>query len=189
MALTLSSELEVVNHLLNKVGEYPVATLDSASNPTVVSIARTHITSALRRVLQRGWECNTWSKAYTPDSEGRIAVGYGVLEVYNSSVPVSLRGGMLFNLSTQSFKFGSAVNVEAVYLLELTDLPQALRDYVAAEAAYSFQSGLITDSLLLQITAQELMDTRVAAAQSDARMGRHNMISGTPDFQRAYCRR
>lgn len=184
MLLTLSSELEVVNHLLNKVGEYPVATLDSASNPPIVSIARTHLTASLRRILQPGWECNTWTLDYQPDSMGKIAIGHTVLGIESTSQPVSLRDGMLFNLTTQSFVFDGPVTVSAIYLLELTDLPQVMRDYVASDAAYSFQGSLLTDTLLIQITGRELADAKVAAIQADTRAGRHNMLTETPEFYR-----
>ena len=183
MSLTLTSELEVVNHLLNKVGEYPVATLDLASNPPIVSIARTCIDAALRRILQRGWECNTWTRAYHPDSSGKIAVGNTVLEIYSASQPVALRDGMLFDRVAETYRFTGPVTLEAVYLLELTDLPQTMRDYVTASAAFDFQSGLITDSLLIQITTKELEDAKIAAVQADARAGRHNLLDETPEFQ------
>lgn len=134
-------ELDVINAMLQAVGEQPVTTADS-QHPSVLS-AQVQLQASLLEVQSHGWWFNTsLNLLLTPSSTGEVRLPADTLSVRPPvGLPVVQRGGRLYNTSTASYTIGQAVRADIIQFLPLPDLPVAAAIAVRAHAVAEFYVG------------------------------------------------
>lgn len=160
MTLTPRTELDAVNHILENMGEAPVAGL-SGDLPLDALKARNKLRMVKEEVLSRGWFWNIEVHKLDPNPDGRIPAPAGALSVKpldRLGFSLSIRNGFLYR--TQAFNNGPlfeySVLTELVMDLAFADLPPTAKFYVTRKAAREFQvTELGTDSLTRQDTEEE----------------------------------
>ena len=141
-AITLTTELEAVNEMLNAIGEGQVSTLDTA-NADVAQCLRL-LRDHSRKVQSKGWWFNRETDfTLSPDGNGNLVLPANVLKVDTSSddridKPYVQRGLKLYDPINHTFIFTESVTVDLVIGLGWDDLPQTVRSYITACAGLEF---------------------------------------------------
>lgn len=157
MLITPLTPLDAVNEILSSIGESPVNTLDDPSNIDVINAIRI-LDTVTKQVQQKGWSFNSVS-SYTlmPDRFTReIAWDNQLLRVKSAEGNIlRKRNGIVYDVTNNTDKFTSNIEVEAVTLVNFEDMPEVFREYVTARAARVFSARYLGDDGLLQVLAQE----------------------------------
>lgn len=135
----MTTKLEVLNHVLNVVGESPVSDPES-DHPTVMS-AMTQINRVLKEMQTRGWWFNTeFGLNLIPNEQGHVIIPSDTLYVdpVDAKSRLVRRGGKLYDPVNHTFKLDRPVPVNAVLLLPIEDLPESAAMYVMHKSAYDF---------------------------------------------------
>lgn len=154
MATLGLTKLEILNQIAEAIGLPPATALPSTGGDTTSVYARAEDTMdrVARRVLGRGWPCNTiYGKSYTAADIGggvyTITLASTVLAVRcvapgRYAGKLSLSGDTVYLQETGSTDFGSAVNVYLDVINDIADIATAspdVKELIAAEAAKEFQ--------------------------------------------------
>ena len=141
--LSLTTELDAVNQMLDVIGEAPVATLND-TGLVDAAMARDLLRRVSRQVQSLGWHWNT-DEAFPliPENPlpGAIKTPTNALRVEPDDVRVDavVRGGRLWNRNTHSFLWESEVPCRIVWFFNMEELPEAARDYITIRACRMFQ--------------------------------------------------
>lgn len=135
----MTTRLEVLNHLLNVIGETPVSS-DQSNHPSVLS-AMTQINRVSKELQSRGWWFNTeYGLILQPNESGHIIIPQGTLFIAPVA-PLSRltrRGGKLYDPDNHTFVIGQPVTVNVVLQLDVEDMPESAALYLQHKAAYDF---------------------------------------------------
>ncbi len=177
------STLEAVNRILRSAGEFPVNSLQSASNDTLM--AETVLTEQVLYHNMEGNLQNTFYTTLTPDSNGKILLGDNVLhiETVGSQSPllVTTRGSnptYLFDIGNNTDVFSSPVDVQQVLRLDFEDLPTQAQFAVVDTAARLYQMQTVGDVNQDGLLAQQQMMSIARSRQADTRQRKANFLFG-----------
>lgn len=135
----MTTTLEVLNHMLNVIGESPVST-HTSDHPSVLS-AMVELNRVLKETQTRGWWFNTeYNLTLSPNDLGQLIIPSDTLFIdpvdpYSHLVR---RGGKLYDPVNHTFIIDEAISVNAVLLLPVEDLPESAAMYVMHKSAYDF---------------------------------------------------
>lgn len=135
----MTTQLEVLNHMLNTIGETPVSSPDS-NHPSALSATVT-LNRVNKEFQKKGWWFNTeYDLTLSPDINGHILIPTGTLYIDPIDVRSRLarRNGKLYDPVNHTYVIGEAVVVDAVLQLEIEDLPESAASYLMHKAAYDF---------------------------------------------------
>lgn len=135
----MTTTLEVLNHMLNVIGESPV-TDASSDHPSVLS-AKVELNRVLKELQVRGWWFNTeYNLKLSPNESGQIIVPAGTLYIdpVDKCSKLVRRGDKLYDPKKHTFLLNTAVYVNLVLQLTVEDLPESAAMYVMHKAAYDF---------------------------------------------------
>lgn len=192
-AITLTTELEAVNEMLNAIGEGQVSSLDTgnADVQQCVRLLRDHS----RKVQKRGWWFNTdINYTLTPDGNGNLVLPSNVLRVDPSDEdrwekPWVQRGLKLYDPENQTYVFTSTVKVDMVVGLGWDDLPQTARDYITACAGLEFVDTDMANENRHSFTVQRRNDAWLELLREDAEANDYNMFRDSVSGQEMIRRR
>lgn len=160
-------ELELVNHILQTLGESTTPTLET-QHPAVIQ-ARQVLAGYNKEFQNRGWWFNReFNLKLLPDVNGRIAIPQDTLTFKVTGVPACAygregerfvkRGKFVYDSVEHTNEIGRAVFVNITRLLSIEDLPPAAASYLkhfAAENAFLDDDGDIqVHSRLVRRTQQ-----------------------------------
>lgn len=135
----MTTTLDVLNHMLNVIGESPVSTV-SSDHPSVLA-AMVELNRVKREMQTRGWWFNTeYNLKLIPNEAGQVLIPTDTLYI-DPVDPFShlvRRGGKLYDPVNHTFILDQSVPVNAVLLLPVEDLPESAAMYVMHKAAYDF---------------------------------------------------
>lgn len=135
----MTTTLDVLNHMLNVIGESPVSN-PTSDHPSVLS-AMVQLNRVRREMQTRGWWFNTeYALKLTPNELGQIIIPSDTLFI-DPVDPFShlvRRGGKLYDPVNHTFVINQPIYVNAVLLLEVEDLPESAAMYLMHKAAYDF---------------------------------------------------
>lgn len=146
--------LTAVNLVLPKLGEHPVTNLD-VNHPTLAVILP-EVDNSLTELLLKGWWFNEYETTLYPDSEKHIALGVDVLSFIPYYTSAAVRGSELFNTSTLSYDWDSAVEGRITQRVEFDKLPESAAQFVwynALISAYVTDLGVTQDVQVWQVKA------------------------------------
>ena len=135
----MTTTLEVLNHMLNVIGESPV-TDASSDHPSVLS-AKVELNRVLKELQVRGWWFNTeYNLKLSPNESGQIIVPTGTLYIdpVDASSKLVRRGTKLYDPQNHTFVISTAVYVNLLLQLTIEDLPESAAMYVMHKSAYDF---------------------------------------------------
>jgi len=135
----MTTTLDVLNHMLNVIGESPVSTV-SSDHPSVLS-ALVELNRVKREMQTRGWWFNTeYNLKLTPNELGQIIIPSDTLYIdpVDGQSPLVRRGGKLYDPVNHTFVLNAPVYVNAVLLLPVEDLPESAAMYVLHKSAYDY---------------------------------------------------
>ena len=146
-------ELEIVNHILQTLGESTTPTLET-QHPAVVQ-ARQLLSGYSKEFQGRGWWFNKeFNMKLLPDTNGRVSIPADTLTFKVTGVAACAygrtgerfikRGKYVYDTVEHTDKIGRAVYVDITRLLAIEDLPPAAGSYLrhfAAENAFLDDDG------------------------------------------------
>ena len=173
MVLTPLTELEAVNIILRNDGEAPVASLDE-SGFSEAAYAYAKLTEVTRQHQSRGWAYNTdYERKFTPDVSNEIVLPTNTLWVkpaYESQrLSIVERGRKLYDLENNTYEFNGPVYLDVCQMLEFTEMPTAMRDYVTIVAARRYQAQSTGASMQHSFTQEDEWEARAAMKSADIR--------------------
>jgi hypothetical protein len=188
--LAPTTELEAVNEILAAIGETPVGTLSGAL-PIDASLALTRLRSRSRGLQMQGWSFNT-DDEYTlaVDGDGKIPLPTTTLRVdpCNTNDYVQ-RGLWLYDRIEHTYIIGEDVDVDIVWMLPWTDLPEYVRQYLFIATARLFQDRMLGDEALHQFTAADEQGAWALFLECEAQNADLNVLSDSYPVSRILRRR
>lgn len=135
----MTTQLEVLNHVIGVVGETAVSSV-SSNHPTAQSALKT-IQRVSKQFQLRGWWFNReYNLELSPDSNQEVIVPLTTLKVdpVDTSSPYVWRGRKLYDPSAHTYKINAVVKVNITLQLATEDMPEAAAMYLMHKAAYDF---------------------------------------------------
>jgi hypothetical protein len=135
----MTTQLEVLNHVIGVVGETPVSSV-SSTHPTAQSALLT-IQRVSKEFQLRGWWFNREEcLVLSPTITGEIVVPSTTLKVdpTDSRSKLVWRGTRLYDSLNHTYNIGEAVTVNLNLLLPTNELPEVAAMYLMHKAAYEF---------------------------------------------------
>lgn len=135
----MTTKLDILNHMLNVIGETPVTSADS-NHPSALSATIT-LNRVDKEVQSRGWWFNTeYALTLLPNGSGEIVLPQNTLSVDPTSITSKLvrRGSRLYDPVTHSYNIGVSVAVDCILQLPIEDLPETAATYILHRSAYDF---------------------------------------------------
>lgn len=135
----MTTQLEVLNHVIGVVGESPVSNVNS-QHPTAQSALLT-ITRVSKQFQLRGWWFNREeSLILTPNVGGEVIVPSTTLKVdpIDTSSKLVWRGNRLYDSRNHTYIIDESVTVNLNLLLPTNELPEVAAMYLMHKSAYDF---------------------------------------------------
>lgn len=133
------TELEVLNHMLNVVGESPVSTI-SSDHPTVLS-AMTQLRRMRKELQLRAWWFNTeYDLRLIPNELGQIIIPSNTMFVdpVDPWSHLVRRSGKLYDPKRHTYIINQPISVNVVLELNVEDMPDSAAAYLMHKCAYDF---------------------------------------------------
>lgn len=183
MDLTLTTELEAVNVMLQTIGETPVNSL-LVTGLADVSIAINTLREASREVQTLGWEFNTEVMTLTPDIDGNIHIPETALKIdpVDPTLHYVRRGSLLYDKIRNTHEFTAPVQLEIVWFLDFEDMPEPARRYITIKAARRFQNRVLGAEEVYHYTKEDELEAKVALQEYELETGEYNMLKSNTSF-------
>lgn len=188
--LAPTTELEAVNEILAAIGETPVTTLSGAL-PIDASMALTRLRSRSRGLQVQGWSFNTDNEYdLAVDGDGKVPIPASCLRVDPTETNDYVqRGSFLYDRVEHTYVIDEAVTVDIVWMLEWTDLPEYVRQYLFIGTARTFQDRMLGDEALHQFTADDERAAWALFLECEAQNADLNVLSDSLSVSRVLRRR
>jgi len=189
MALALTTKLEAVNIVLDCMGENPVNTLESGSGkPRQAVLAERQLDNTSREIQTRGWHFNTEKKYdLVRDASDKITLASNVLKVDTevnkyTDIDVVQRGTTLYDKKNHTDTFTQDLEVEIVFYLEWTQLPEAFRNWIAIRAGRKMNARYLGDGDGEVFTLRDEMEAKRLAKAAEGKNSDRSIFDNV-DFQ------
>ena len=181
------TELSAVNSILGAIGQSPVTSIVK-ENPEVGFIYNLLRDSNVD-LQNEGWHFNTERHVeYTPDSNGKIAIGGDVLKMdttdgwVDRTHDVVKRSGYLYDKynHTDDFSDHTTIKLDIVKLIAFEDLPSVFQRYIIYRASRMAATQLVANAQLVQLLQLQEQQARASCQEYECNQGNHNMF-GLPE--------
>ena len=181
------TELSAVNSILGAIGQSPVTSIVK-ENPEVGFIYNLLRDSNVD-LQNEGWHFNTERHVeYTPDSNGKIAVGSDVLRMdttdgwVDRTHDVVKRNGYLYDKynHTDDFSDHTTIKLDIVKLIAFEDIPSVFHRYIIYRASRMAATQLVANAQLVQLLQLQEQQARATCQEYECNQGNHNMF-GLPE--------
>ena len=182
------TELSAVNAILGAIGQSPVTSINK-TNPEIGFIYNL-LRDANVDLQAEGWHFNTEKHVtYTPDSNGKIAIGNDILKMdttdgwVDRTHDVVKRNGYLYDKQSHSDDFSGhsgGIKLDIVKLISYEDLPEVFKRYIIYKASVRAATQLVGNPQLAQLLAQQESISRAAVMEYECNQGNHTMF-GLPE--------
>ena len=181
------TELSAVNSILGAIGQSPVTSIVK-ENPEVGFIYNLLRDSNVD-LQNEGWHFNTERHVeYTPDSNGKIAVGSDVLRMdttdgwVDRTHDVVKRNGYLYDKynHTDDFSDHTTIKLDIVKLIAFEDIPSVFQRYIIYKASRMAATQLVANAQLVQLLQLQEQQARATCQEYECNQGNHNMF-GLPE--------
>ena len=178
MTYALTTFLEGVNTCLSALGEQPVTTYTNTGNADVEA-AVAILNEVSKDIQSEGWNFNTEKDVtYTPvANEITLATNIAFVEPSTPSADrLTIRTQKLYNLSTQSSTFLSAIDLNQIVILDFTDLPEVARRYIIVRAARVFCDRFLPNQMTHAFTMGDEQRARLTLEQREGDEANFNIL-------------
>ncbi len=181
------TELSAVNSILGAIGQSPVTSIVK-ENPEIGFIYNL-LRDANVDLQNEGWHFNTERHVeYTPDDDGKIAIGGDVLRMdttdgwVDRTHDVVKRNGYLYDKynHTNDFSDHSSIKLDIVKLLAFEDIPSVFQRYIIYKASRMAATQLVANAQLVQLLTLQEQQARATCQEYECNQGNHNMF-GLPE--------
>ena len=181
------TELSAVNSILGAIGQSPVTSIVK-ENPEVGFIYNLLRDSNVD-LQNEGWHFNTERHVeYTPDSNGKIAVGSDVLRMdttdgwVDRTHDVVKRNGYLYDKynHTDDFSDHTTIKLDIVKLIAFEEIPSVFQRYIIYRASRMAATQLVANAQLVQLLQLQEQQARATCQEYECNQGNHNMF-GLPE--------
>ena len=181
------TELSAVNSILGAIGQSPVTSIVK-ENPEVGFIYNLLRDSNVD-LQNEGWHFNTERHVeYTPDSNGKIAIGSDVLRMdttdgwVDRTHDVVKRSGYLYDKynHTDDFSDHTTIKLDIVKLIAFEDIPSVFQRYIIYRASRMAATQLVANAQLVQLLQLQEQQARATCQEYECNQGNHNMF-GLPE--------
>lgn len=140
----MTTELDIVNAMLEANGEAPVSNT-SSTNPLAIS-AIAKLARGSRKFQARGWFFNSEVLTLSPNIAGEVIVPQNTLSVdpVSTTSLIVKRGTRLYDKKNNTFIIDKSVKCHIVLQLDIEDMPQTAADYLEAKMVreyYTVEDG------------------------------------------------
>lgn len=175
----LMTKLQAVNICLNSVGASSVEDVDAGGPDAQMAADLIEETSAY--IQSEGWTWNREVFKLVPDKDKHIYLPANTINVdsvgVSKNIDVIQRGQRLYNKAENSYEFPQTeIYVECIMALPWTDLPQAVRIFIAASSALVFQQRILSSESLDKFLEQKAKDAWIKIVRADMRDADYNML-------------
>ena len=181
------TELSAVNSILGAIGQSPVTSIVK-ENPEVGFIYNL-LRDANVDLQNEGWHFNTERHVeYTPDDDGKIAIGGDVLRMdttdgwVDRTHDVVKRSGYLYDKynHTDDFSDHTTIKLDIVKLIAFEDIPSVFQRYIIYKASRMAATQLVANAQLAQLLQIQEQQARATCQEYECNQGNHNMF-GLPE--------
>ena len=181
------TELSAVNSILGAIGQSPVTSIVK-ENPEVGFIYNL-LRDANVDLQNEGWHFNTERHVeYTPDDNGKIAIGGDVLRMdttdgwVDRTHDVVKRSGYLYDKynHTDDFSDHTTIKLDIVKLIAFEDIPSVFQRYIIYKASRMAATQLVANAQLVQLLQLQEQQARATCQEYECNQGNHNMF-GLPE--------
>lgn len=181
--LSLTTQLDAVNTLLDCIGESPISSLE-VSGLVDVAKAKALLADTSLAVQSSGWDFNTENSYPLPRNlAGEVPLPPNTLKVNTTEqfydINVVQRGTKLYDKKNHSYTFDRDLIVDIVFFLDWDDLPQAARRYIVIRAARVFQGRELGSDAQFRFSESEEMQALVDFKDAEGSSSTYNMFSGS----------
>lgn len=180
MFITNPTNVDAVNRVLGSIGDSPVNSLDNPTNVNVINAIK-NLEQVNRQEQAKGWSFNI-IESYTlnPSTESNmISWSSTFLRLKGSNGTLAKKGDYVYNFTNQTFIFTSAIQVEAIILVDLEEMPEPMRNYIIAKTSQQYQQKYLGDPTLAQGIAQELKEAWQALQEYEIEMNDLNILENS----------
>ena len=178
------TELSAVNAILGAIGQSPVTSINK-TNPEIGFIYNL-LRDANVDLQAEGLHFNTEKHVtYTPDSNGKIAIGNDILKMdttdgwVDRTHDVVKRNGYLYDKQGHSADFSGhsgGIKLDIVKLISYEDLPEVFKRYIIYKASVRAATQLVGNPQLAQLLAQQESISRAAVMEYECNQCNHTMF-------------
>lgn len=185
---TKTTKLAAVNRILSNIGQSPVTVLDSG-NP-LVEMAELILDEVTSAIQSEGWVFNTeYSYPFLPDSNGEIVIPDDILALDDKATADNFlvqRRGKLYDKASHSYQFDGKQELDVVWLVDFTDMPEAFREYATIRAANVFAGRSVGSQEAVAFGQREEVMARATCLEYDTQQGDYNMVAQNKDGYTTY---
>ena len=182
MALTLTTELEAINKVLQMTGEAPVNSL--VGQVGIAKQAQDSLNAAMREVQSEGWTFNTdYEKTLPRNTSNEIEVSGTTTRVYVDpylypEYDVIIRNGKLYDRKTHSCTFTKDLKVDITTNLDWLELPEYARRYIMVRAGRQLQEAVVGSEDYAKINLTAELEARSHFLEEETTRDEHSMLRG-----------
>lgn len=174
------TKLDIINHLLNVVGESPV-TSPNSQHPTAIS-AVVEIDRVDLELQEKGWWFNRDKNLIlSPNEAGEVVLPSNTLSVdpVNRSSQLVQRGSRFYDPLLHTYALNRRVTVNLISRLEIDELPAAAAIYIQHQAAYDFYVNDDADEEKANRLQERVLIAKAALQNAELRAGGYNAFDRT----------
>ncbi len=169
---------DAINEVLMALNELPLQPSDSVEAiPTAILVDR-EIDIAKKKVLSYGWEFNTFTLSFYPNSEGHIVVPSTFLSADGGedNPQVIIRDWKVYDTERKSFKFDSPIELDVIDDTLFDDIPFSVANYIVQVAALKAYVDIIGNTDDISLRRIEVQEAKMEALRYDARISNTNLL-------------
>ena len=182
MVLTLTTELEAINKVLQMTGEAPVNS--TVGQVGIAKQAQDALNSASREIQTEGWTFNTdYEKDLIRNTSDEIEVGVTTTRVYINpqtypEYDIVVRQGKLYDRKTQKSTFTEDIKADVTTILDWLELPEYARRYIMVRAGRQLQEATVGSEDYAKINLTAELEARSHFLEEETVRDEHSMLRG-----------
>ena len=195
-AITLTTELEAINTMLDAAGESPVSTLEDSGLDDVAQAIKI-LNQVSREVQIKGWSFNE-EKEYelVPEAvTGFITLPTNCLsfdaqkETFKSNSADTIQRGLrLYDRKNHTYVFTETIKGEIIFLLGWEELPETARTYFMIKAARLYQTRALGSDTLHKFSETDEFNARATFMRENIKKHDGNFFKDSWSVNAALCR-
>ena len=181
MVITPATELDAVNEIIGAIGESPVNTLENVMNVDVLSAQRI-LGNINRQQQSRGWSFNIQENYVLNPDELSYKIRWSDDFLYlkgANNEKYCKSGDFLKDLTNNTTTFMSPISVTVILLVPFEEMPEAMRQFITAKAALTFQTRYLGDAALAQELKQDVVEAWQHLQEYEIDTNDYNLLQHT----------